>query len=120
MKADSRRKLMFWSAELLILACLVFVCTQLKVVFRPLVIFISVVFVPLIISLFLFYMVNPLFKLLLKVHIGKHRMPRTGAGLIIIFGLIFLIVAVIAALIPPMIHETTQFIKWLPEATREA
>lgn len=120
MKADSRRKLMFWSAELLILACLVFVCTQLKVVFRPLVIFISVVFVPLIISLFLFYMVNPLFKLLLKVHIGKHRMPRTGAGLIIIFGLIFLIVSVIAALIPPMIHETTQFIKWLPEATREA
>lgn len=120
MENHRQRRLLFWSLELLILACLVFVCLQLKVVFRPLVIFVSVVFVPLITSLFLFYMVNPLFKLLLKVHIGKHRMTRTGAGLIIIFGLIFIIAAVIAALIPPMIHETTQFIKWLPRATRQA
>lgn len=120
MESHRQRRLLFWSLELLILACLVFVCLQLKVVFRPLIIFVSVVFVPLITSLFLFYMVNPLFKLLLKVHLGKHEMTRTGAGLIIIFGLIFIIAAVIAALIPPMIHETTQFIKWLPRATRQA
>lgn len=120
MESHRQRRLLFWSLELLILACLIFVCLQLKVIFRPVTIFISVVFVPLITSLFLFYMVNPVFKLLLKVHVGKHQMTRTGAGLIIIFSLLIIIVGVIAALIPPMIHETTQFLKWLPEATRQA
>lgn len=115
-----QRRLMFWSLELLILASLVFVCLQLKVIFRPIMIFISVVFVPLITSLFLFYMVNPLFKLLLKVHLGKHQMSRTAAGLIIVFALILVVAAVIAALIPSVVRETTQFIRWLPEATRQA
>lgn len=116
---SNKRTVLYWSVELLVLALLVYVCTKIDFVFRPFLIFISVVFVPLIISLFLYYMLVPLFRLLLKVKIGKHAMPRGLASLIIVLALILVILGTIAALTPPMINELTQLIKWLPNAAKD-
>ena len=66
-----QQSILYWSLELLILALLVWVCSKLDFVFRPVIIFISVTFVPLVISLFLYYMLNPVVKLLTKFKIGK-------------------------------------------------
>lgn len=116
---SNKRNILYWSVELLVLALLVYVCTKIDFVFRPFLIFISVVFVPLIISLFLYYMLVPLFHLLLKVKVGKHAMPRGLASLIIVMGLILIVLGTIAALTPPMINELTQLIKWLPDAAKD-
>ena len=110
---------MYWSLELLILSLLIWVCTKIDFIFRPILIFISVVFVPVIISLFLYYMLRPILKLFLKIKVGKHRMPRGVASLIIVLLLILLVCSVIAAVIPSMVNELTQIIKGLPTAAKE-
>ena len=50
----NKQPIMYWSLELLILSLLIWVCTKIDFIFRPILIFISVVFVPVIISLFLY------------------------------------------------------------------
>lgn len=80
--------LLFWSLEILIVATLIWVCTNIGFLFQPIGTFLSVVFMPIVISGFLFYMLNPLVKLLTKVHYKKFRISRTGA-VAIVFVLLF-------------------------------
>lgn len=114
-----KKSVLYWSIELLVVALLIWVCTKIDFIFRPILIFISVVFAPLIISLFLYYMLRPIMKLLMKVKIGKHRMPRGIASIIIVLALILIVCGVISAIIPPMVNELTQIIKGLPTAAKE-
>ena len=114
-----KKSILYWSVELLVLALLIWVCTKIDFIFRPIFIFISVVFVPVIISLFLYYMLRPIMKLLMKIKIGKHQIPRGVASIIIVIALILIVSGVIAAIIPPMINELTQIIKGLPTAAKE-
>lgn len=114
----NKRNLLFWSLELLVVVALIWVCTKIDFVFRPFIVFISVVFVPLIISLFLYYMLSPILKLLLKIKIGKYKMPRGLASIIIVLALIAIILSVFAAIIPSMVHELNQLVKWLPSAAK--
>ena len=51
--------LLYWSLEALVIALLIWVCSKLDFVLQPIGIFISVTFTPLIISTFLYYMLNP-------------------------------------------------------------
>lgn len=115
----NQSRILYWSLELLILAAFVWVCSQLDFVFHPIVVFISAIIVPLIISLFLYYMLNPIQKLFLKVRIGKFRFPRSLASLIIVLGIILIVVGAFMALAPSLVKELTQLIKWLPTATKE-
>lgn len=114
-----QQSILYWSLELLILALLVWVCSKLDFVFRPVIIFISVTFVPLVVSLFLYYMLNPVVKLLTKFKIGKFRLPRGIASLLVVLLLILLVVGAFMALIPSLVNELTQLIKWLPTATKD-
>lgn len=117
---DRKKSVLYWSLEALILALLVWVCTKIDFIFRPILIFVSVVFVPLIISLFLYYMMMPIMRLLLKVKLGKRDMPRGVASLIIVLALILIICGIIAAIIPPMIRELTQIIQGIPDTAKSA
>ena len=114
-----RKSLLFWSAELLIVATLIWVCTKLDFLFHPIIVFISVIFVPLIVSIFLYYMTSPAFRLLMKIRLGKWQMKRGIASMVIVLGLLLLIVGSLAVLIPPMIKELNQMIHWLPSATND-
>lgn len=119
MKESHYSKILFWPILLLIVSTLIYVCTKIDFIFRPILVFISVVFVPLIVSLFLYYMLRPIMNLLMKIHIGKHRISRGIASILIVLGLILMVVGVIAAIIPPMVNELTQIIKGLPTAAKE-
>ena len=114
-----QQSILYWSLELLILALLVWVCSKLDFVFRPVIIFISVTFVPLVVSLFLYYMLNPVVKLLIKLKLGKFHLPRSIASLLVVLLLILLVVGAFMALIPSLVNELTQLIKWLPTATKD-
>ncbi|EEU30570.1 hypothetical protein HMPREF0501_00948 [Limosilactobacillus coleohominis 101-4-CHN] len=114
-----KQSFLYWSIELLVLALFIWVCSKIDFVFRPILIFISVVFVPLIISLFLYYMLRPVMSALMKVRLGRHRIPRGVASFVIVLLLILIVVSVIAAIIPPMINELTEIIKSLPATAKE-
>lgn len=116
----SYQKALFWSFELLIIASLIWVCTQINFVFTPLLVFVSVVITPLIISLFLYYMLNPLFRVLMKIKVYKWHMKRGIASLVVVIGLVLIVVGGISALIPSVLNELNQVIHWLPQAAKES
>lgn len=111
--------LLFWSLEILIVATLIFVCTKLGFLFQPIGTFLSVVFMPIVISGFLFYMLNPLVKFLMKIHYKRFRISRTGAVAIVFLLLVAIIAYGAVSLIPRLITQVTQLITNLPNFATE-
>ena len=57
-------KLMFWSLELLIIAALIMISSEINFIFEPIGTFFSTLFAPVLIAGFLYYLLNPIVKLL--------------------------------------------------------
>lgn len=112
--------LMFWSIEILVVVTLIWVCTKINFIFRPIGTFISAVFVPIIVAGFMFYMLNPLVKLLMRVHYKKFRLTRTWASLIVILLLVGLIVIGVLSLIPPLTGQVSQLIASVPHVATQS
>ena len=106
---------LFWPSLLLVIAALIWVCTKIQFIFQPFLTFISVVFVPLILSGFLYYMLNPILKLLLKVRLGRFRLNRGVVSLLLVLMLILIICGGLAMLIPPVVKEITSLVTHLPQ-----
>lgn len=112
--------LLFWSIEVLVVVTLIWVCTKINFIFRPIGTFISAVFVPIIVAGFMFYMLNPLVKLLMRVHYKKFRLTRTWASLIVILLLVGLIVIGVLSLIPPLTGQVSQLIASVPHVATQS
>ncbi|MGV0168880.1 AI-2E family transporter [Furfurilactobacillus sp. WILCCON 0119] len=106
--------ILYWAAVATLITIFIWICSQLGFVFQPIGTFISVVFVPLIISGFLFYMLNPLVKLLMKVRLGRVHINRTGATFIVVLTLVLLIVIGVLSLIPLLSNQVGQLISNVP------
>ncbi|GEP19896.1 AI-2E family transporter [Pediococcus argentinicus] len=107
--------LMFWSVELLIAATLIYVCTKINFLFSPIGTFISTVFIPLILAMFLYYMLNPLVKLLMRVKIKNFKISRTFAVVIVFLGFLGLIAFTIGSFVPGLIGQITDLLSNLPK-----
>ena len=110
----NKKNLMFWSLEILIVATLIWVCMKINFVFQPVVAFFSTLFIPVIISGFLYYMLLPLVKLLMKVKIGKFKINRTGAVAIVFIAVFAIIAMSIAFLLPKIIVQVENLITKSP------
>ncbi|AVK62270.1 AI-2E family transporter [Lactobacillus sp. CBA3605] len=119
LKRLKESSLMFWSLEILIVAALIWVCTKLGFLFQPIGTFLNVVFMPIVISGFLFYMLNPLVKMLTKVHYKRFRISRTGAVTIVFVLLVGVLAYGAVSLIPRLVTQVTQLIYNLPSLTTE-
>ena len=106
---------LFWPLFFLIVATLIFVCTKIQFIFKPFLTFISVVFVPLILSGFLYYMLNPILKMMLKIRIGRFHFNKGIASLLLVALLILIIAGGLATLIPPVVKEVTSLVTHLPQ-----
>lgn len=110
-----KSKLMFWSLELLIVASLIWICTKISFIFSPIGTFISTLFIPIIISGFLFYLFNPVVKFLMKIKIKKFKFSRTLSVAILFVFLAILLVALIGYLIPRVVSQLSQLVVNLPD-----
>ena len=106
---------LFWPLLLLVVATLIWMCTKIQFIFQPFLTFISVVFVPLIISGFLYYMLNPLLRLFLKIRIGKFHLNRGVASLLIVLLVILIVIGGLSLLIPPVVKEISSLVRNLPQ-----
>ncbi|MCP0887936.1 AI-2E family transporter [Ligilactobacillus sp. WILCCON 0076] len=118
---DKKRKakLMYWSIELLVIATIIFMCTQLDFLFKPIETFISTLFAPIIIAGFLFYLLNPIVKLLMKVRIKKFRIKRTLAVALVFILLIAILGWVSSYMIPKIINQFQGIIERIPNYIKE-
>lgn len=119
MKNIKENKMFFWTIELLAVATLIFVCTKIKFIFEPLFTFVSVVFVPFVISGFLFYMLNPLVTKLSKLKYKRIGLNRSFASLFIVLVLVLIVVGGIALLVPTIISEFTSLVKAIPDTASQ-
>lgn len=103
-------KLMFWSVELLVLATLILVGSQINFLFKPIATMFTTMFAPILISGFLYYLFKPIVSFLEKRGIGK-----TLAVTIVMLLLVGIIVLSISSLIPTLIEQITALMKKMPQ-----
>ena len=110
-----RSKTLFWTIELLAIALLVLIVAQLRFILEPIGQFIGAVFVPLIISGFLYYILNPVVGALQKVPLGKTRhVSRGWAITIVMLLLLSILVALLLTLLPALVDQIASLVKNIP------
>lgn len=70
---------------------------------------------PLILSGFLYYMLNPILKLMMKMRIGRFHLNQGIASLLLVLLLILIVAGALTALIPPVIKEVTALVTHMPQ-----
>lgn len=102
-------KLMFWSVELLVIATLIFVSSKIDFVFQPIGTFFTTLFAPILIAGFLYYLLNPLVNLLMKM--GVKRLLAIALIFILLIGMIVLI---FMSVIPNLVEQLVSLAKNIP------
>lgn len=102
-------KLMFWSVEILIIATFILVSSRIDFIFQPIGTFFTTLFAPILIAGFLYYLLNPLVNLLMKV--GVKRLPAIA---LIFLLLIAIIVLVFMSVIPNLVDQLVSLAKNIP------
>lgn len=116
MKKINEKNVVLWTVEVLLLLGIVFLFTQINFLFSPVWIFISTIFAPLLIAGFLYYMLNPILELLMKVRITRtKRINRTWGTTIIFLAVVAILVYIVMSLIPHLISQIENLINNMPK-----
>ena len=107
-------KLLFWSIELLVIAALILVGTQISFIFKPIGTMFTTMFSPILISGFLFYCFKPIVTFLEKKGISK-----TWGATIVLLLLVGIIVVSISSIIPSLIKQLVSLTKSTPAFIKE-
>lgn len=107
-------KLMFWTLWLLAVAILIYLLQRIDFILNPLVGILTALFMPLLIAGFLYYLLNPLVRLLERM-----RVKRIIGIIIVMVLLIGFIVVSILLGIPMLIEQTSNLISGIPDFISE-
>lgn len=109
-----RSKLMFWSVELLVIATLILVGTQISFIFKPIGTMFTTMFSPILISGFLFYCFKPIVTFLEKKGVSK-----TWGATIVLLLLVGIVVVSISSIIPSLVKQIAALLKSAPTFIKE-
>ncbi|UDM70595.1 AI-2E family transporter [Vagococcus fluvialis] len=109
-----RSKLMFWSVELLVIATLILVGTQISFIFKPIGTMFTTMFSPILISGFLFYCFKPIVTILEKKGVSK-----TWGATIVLLLLVGIVIVSISSIIPSLIKQIASLMKSTPAFIKE-
>lgn len=111
----STNKFKNWTIQILIILTIAFLCTQLSFLLKPIGVFFSTLFMPLLISGFLFFIFNPVVKLFQK----KLKLNR-GFSILLLYVIIFAAIGFsIANVVPIITKQITSFVNDLPTYGRQ-
>lgn len=102
-------KLMFWTIWFLAVAALIFLLQQIDFILNPLVGILTALFAPLMIAGFLYYLLNPLVRLLERI-----RVKRVYGIAVVMVLLLGLIVLTVLLGIPMLIDQATTLVSGIP------
>lgn len=107
-------RLLFWSVEILILATILLVGKKIDFFFTPVATFFSTLFAPILIAGFLYYLLNPLVRLLEKIKVKRIW------GIVIVFILLIAVIGlVLFTFIPYLANQAAGLAKNLPVFAKE-
>ncbi|MDN6193869.1 MAG: AI-2E family transporter, partial [Alkalibacterium sp.] len=102
-------KLMFWTIWLLAVAILIYVLQRIDFILNPLVGILTALFMPLLIAGFLYYLLNPLVKLLERFKVKR----LIGVAIVMVLLIGFIAISILLG-IPMLIEQTTNLISGIP------
>ncbi len=109
MKLLTKKKFQSWTLQILIIISIIYVSTKITFLFQPIGIFFSTLFFPIMISGFLYFLLNPFVGYLQRL-----KLPRILAIVVIYLVIIGLIALVIGNLIPMISKQITAFVNDVP------
>lgn len=119
MQSERHSRVFYWTLEFLVVATFLWVLSQLGFILVPIGQFIGGVFVPLLISGFLYYLMNPIVELLQKIPLGKFRLPRGISIVLVMLLFLGLIILAIGSFIPTLIDQISKLIASVPQYVSE-
>lgn len=105
-----KSKLMFWTVWFFIVAMLIFVLQQIDFILNPIVAILTALFMPLLIAGFLYYLLNPLVKMLERV-----KLKRTYGVVLVMLVLLGTVIFTLLLGIPMIIDQTSALIAGIPD-----
>lgn len=115
MQSGNHSRSFYWILEFLVIATLLWVLSQLGFILVPVGQFIGGVFVPLLISGFLYYLMNPIVGLLEKIPLGKYRLPRGISITIVMLLFLGIIIVAIGSFIPTLMDQVSKILASIPQ-----
>ncbi|OCA90611.1 AI-2E family transporter [Bacillus sp. FJAT-27225] len=105
----SKSKLQYWLIQILLILTIIFVASKLSFLFQPVGIFFSTIFFPIIITGFLYFLLNPVVDFL-----ERHKVKRVVAILLIYIAIAGLLVLSIGNLIPAVSKQVSDLANEVP------
>ena len=113
------KHLFFWTIELLALSILVYLLLGFDFLMRPIKVFISTVFVPLVVAGFLYYVLKPLLTLIKRIQIRGKKIPHQLAVVVTFIFFLSVIAGALVVLVPTLIREITNLADSLPSFAQD-
>ncbi len=111
----SKKKFQYWLIQILLILTIIFVSTKITFLFKPIGVFFSTVFFPILITGFLYFLLNPVVKFL-----HRHKVPKS-LGILIIYIVFFgLLVLAGVNLVPVISNQFTALGNALPGYANQA
>jgi predicted PurR-regulated permease PerM len=107
---ELKSKFQYWLVQILLILTIIYVSSKVDFLFRPIGVFISTLFFPIIIAGFLFFLLNPVVNFL-----HRKGLPRVIAILIIYIVAVGIIVMIAGNLVPYLSKQFTALATALPE-----
>jgi predicted PurR-regulated permease PerM len=105
----SNSKFQFWLIQILLLLTIIFVSTKISFLFQPIGIFFTTIFFPILITGFLFFLLNPVVNFL-----QRQKVPRIIAIIIIYVTFSGILVLSVGNLVPAITKQFTALAQALP------
>ena len=119
MQTRNHSRTFYWTLEFLVIATLLWVLSQLGFILVPIGQFIGGVFVPLLISGFLYYLMNPIVELFEKIPLGKYKLPRGISITIVMLLFLGIIIFAVGSFIPTLAEQLSKIIASIPQYVGE-
>ncbi|WP_433959273.1 AI-2E family transporter [Cytobacillus horneckiae] len=110
----SKKKFQYWALQFLIILTIILVASKISFLFEPIGIFFSTLFFPIIISGFLFFILNPFVHL-----IERAKVPKVLAIIILFAIVIGLLVLIIGNIVPTISKQVGALMNDLPEYVKK-
>ncbi|MFC3883918.1 AI-2E family transporter [Bacillus songklensis] len=105
----SKSKVQFWTLQILLIVLIIYVSTKISFLFEPIVVFVSTLFFPVLISGFLYFLFSPIVNFLIK-----YKIPRNLAILILYIVFIGLMSVGIGVVAPILSDQITDLVRNMP------
>ncbi|SEN34252.1 Predicted PurR-regulated permease PerM [Mesobacillus persicus] len=111
----TKKSFQYWALQILIILTIIYVSSKISFLFEPVGIFVSTLFFPIIISGFLYFLLNPLVNLLVK-----WKIPRVLSIILLYIAIIGLVVLAIGNLVPVITRQVMELVNDIPGYARDA